>query len=186
MDRFRQDLGFALRAIVRRPGFTLLMASMLAIGVGANTAIFSVVNAVVLRPLPYDDPEQLYIVGSLRGGRIQALSAPEFLALRDQVRGFQELATAIDVNLNLTGEGEPERVEAARVTANLLPTLGVEPILGRNFLPEEELEGQDAVVLVTHGAYRRRFGSDPALLGRKLKLDGRERVNSPLRRRSSA
>jgi putative ABC transport system permease protein len=175
MDRFRQDVGFALRSIARRPGFSLLTVSMLALGLGANTAIFSVVNAVVLRPLPYRAPEELFVVGALRGGKIQAFSAPEFLALRDQVRGFGEVATAIDENLNLTGEGEPERIAAARVSANLLPTLGVEPVLGRNFLPAEELEGQDGVVLVTGAAYRRRFGSDPALLGRTLKLDGRER-----------
>jgi putative ABC transport system permease protein len=175
MDRFRQDLGFALRAIARRPGFTLLTVTMLALGLGANSAIFSVVNAVVLRPLPYRAPDELYVVGALRGGRLQAFSAPEFLALRAGARGFQDIATAIEVNLNLTGEGEPVRVGGARVTANLLPTLGIEPRLGRNFLPDEEAEGQDAVVLVTGGAFRRRFGSDPELLGRTLMLDGRER-----------
>jgi len=174
MDRFRQDLAFGIRAIARRPGFTLLAASMLALGIGANTAIFSVVNAVVLRPLSYDSPEELFLVGAHRGGRLQSFSAPEFLALREEVRGFEEVATAIDVNLNLVGEGEPERVAGARVTANLLPLLGVEPVLGRNFLPEEEREGKDAVVLVAHGSWERRFGADPALLGRTLKLDGRE------------
>ncbi len=174
MDRIRQDLVFALRNIARRPGFTLLAASMLALGLGANTAIFSVVNAVVLRPLSYRAPEELFVVGALRGGRLQAFSAPEFLALREQVRGFETVATAIDVNLNLVGRGEPERIEGARVTANFLPLLGVEPLLGRNFLEEEEREGSDAVVLVSHGAFRRRFGSDPALVGRTLNLNGRE------------
>ncbi len=147
---------------------------MLAVGLGANTAIFSVVNAVVIRPLPYRAPEELFIIGALRGGRLQAFSAPEFLALRE-ARGFEAIATSIDVNLNLTGEGEPERVAGARITANLLPALGVEPRLGRNILPGEELEGQDAVVLVTDGAFRRRFGSDPGILGRTLTLDGRNR-----------
>ena len=174
MDRFRQDLAFAIRAIGRRPGFTLLAASMLALGIGANTAIFSVVNAVVLRPLSYRSPEDLFFVGALRNGRLQAFSGPEFLALRERVRGF-EVATADDVNLNLVGEGEPERVAGSRITANLLPLLGVEPVLGRNFLPEEEREGKDAVVLVAHGSWERRFGADPGLLGRTLKLDGRER-----------
>ncbi len=147
---------------------------MLALGLGANTAIFSVVNAVVLRPLSYRAPEELFILGALRGGRLQAFSAPEFLALLEEVQGFEAVATAIDVNLNLIGHGEPERIEGARVTANLLPLLGVEPHLGRNFLEEEEREGRDAVVLVTHGAFRRRFGSDPALVGRTLNLNGRE------------
>jgi putative ABC transport system permease protein len=174
MDRFRQDLAFAIRAIGRRPGFTLLAASMLALGIGANTAIFSVVNAVVLRPLSYRSPEDLFFVGALRNGRLQAFSGPEFLALRERVRGF-EVAAAVDVNLNLVGEGEPERVAGSRITANLLPLLGVEPVLGRNFLPEEEREGKDAVVLVAHGSWERRFGADPELLGRTLKLDGRER-----------
>jgi putative ABC transport system permease protein len=174
MDHFRQDLAFGIRSIGRRPGTTLLAASMLALGIGANTAIFSVVNAVVLRPLSYQSPEELFFVGALRNGRLQALSAPEFIALREQVRGF-EIATAVDVNLNLVGQGDPERVIGARVTSNLLPLLGVEPVLGRNFLPEEEPEGNDAVVLVSHESWRRRFGSDPGVLGRTLNLDGRER-----------
>jgi len=175
MDRFRQDLAFGIRAIARRPGFTVLAASMLALGIGANTAIFSVVNAVVLRPLSYPAPEELFFVGAHRGGRLQAFSAPELLALRERARGFEEVATAIDVNLNLVSEGEPERIAGARITANLLPLLGVEPVLGRNFLPEEEREGKDAVVLVAHGSWERRFGADPGILGRTLKLDGRER-----------
>jgi putative ABC transport system permease protein len=174
MDHFRQDLAFGIRAIGRRPGFTVLAASMLALGIGANTAIFSVVNAVVLRPLSYQAPEELFFVGALRGGRLQAFSAPEFLALGDEARGFEDVGTAIEVNLNLVGEGEPERVEGSRITANLLPLLGVEPALGRNFLPEEEREGNDAVVLVAHGSWERRFGADPGLLGRRLKLDGKE------------
>jgi predicted permease len=174
MDSLRQDLAYSLRAIRRRPGFTLAAAAMLALGIGANTAIFSVVNAVVLRPLPYPEPEQLYVVGALRSGRLQAFSAPEFLALREGVRGF-EIASAVEVNLNLATKGEPERVEGARVTANLLPLLGVAPVLGRNFLPEEEREGNDGVVLVSHGYWSSRFGSDRALLGRRLPIDGRDR-----------
>ncbi len=174
MDLFRQDLAFGIRVIGRRPGFTLLAASMLALGIGANTAIFSVVNAVVLRPLSYHAPQELLFVGAHRGGRLQAFSAPEFLALREEARGF-EVATALETNLNLVGEGEPQRVEGARVTANLLPLLGVEPYLGRNFDPEEEREGNDAVVLVSYGAWSRRFGSHRELLGRTLKLDSRER-----------
>jgi putative ABC transport system permease protein len=174
MDQFRQDLAFGIRAIGRRPGFTVLAASMLALGIGANTAIFSVVNAVVLRPLSYQAPEELFFVGALRGGRLQALSGPEFLALRERARGF-EVANADGVNLNLVGEGEPERIAGSRITANLLPLLGVEPVLGRNFLPEEEREGNDAVVLVAHASWKRRFGGDPGALGRRLKLDGRER-----------
>jgi hypothetical protein len=159
---------------VRHGLFTILAAAMLALGIGANTAIFSVVNAVVLQPLSYHAPEGLFFVGAYRGGRLQSFSAPEFLALREQARGFEEVAAAIDVNLNLVGEGEPERVAGACITANLLPLLGVEPYLGRNFLPEEEREGKDAVVLVAYGAWGRRFGSDPGLIGRTLTLDGRE------------
>ncbi len=174
MDRLWQDLSFGIRAIGHRPGFTLLAASMLALGIGGNTAIFSVVNAVVLRPLSYHAPEELFFVGAHRGGRLQAFSAPEFLALREQVRGFEEVGTAIAVDLNLVGEGEPERIEGARITANLLPLIGVEPVLGRNFLPEEERAGKDVVVLIAHGSWERRFGADPGLLGRTLKLDGRE------------
>lgn len=109
MDHLRQDLAFGIRAIGRRPGFTVLAASMLALGIGANTAIFSVVNAVVLRPLSYHAPEELFFVGAHRGERLQAFSAPEFLALPEQARGFEKVATAIEVNLNLVGEGEPER-----------------------------------------------------------------------------
>jgi hypothetical protein len=158
MDDLRQDLAFAIRAIGRRPGFAVLAASMLALGIGANTAIFSVVNAVVLRPLSYLAPEELFFVGSLRGGRLQALSAPEFLALREEVRGF-EVATAIDVNLNLVGR-QPERVSGARATANLLPSSG-------DALSRPELPGRRERAKETAASFwfpgRSAGGSEPTL-----------------------
>ncbi|MGH9332862.1 MAG: ABC transporter permease, partial [Vicinamibacteria bacterium] len=173
MDQLRQDLAFAFRSLARKPSFTLLAAAMLALGIGANTAIFSVVNAVVLRPLAYDDPEELFLIGALRGGKIQAFSAPEFLRLKDESRAFEAVAAAIETDLNLVGEGEPERIAGARATANLLPLLGLEPILGRNFVPGEDQVGTDNVVLVTHSSWRRRFGADPKIVGHQLTLNGR-------------
>ncbi|HSF18774.1 MAG TPA: ABC transporter permease [Vicinamibacteria bacterium] len=173
MHRLRQDLLFALRAFARKPSFTLLAAAMLSLGIGTTTAIFSVVNAVVLRPLAYDDPEELFIIGALRDGKIQAFSAPEFVRLREESRGFERVATAIETSLNLVGEDDPVRVEGARISADLLPVLGVEPILGRNLQPSEERSGSDHVVLLSHASWERRFGGDPGILGHQVTLNGR-------------
>jgi putative ABC transport system permease protein len=173
MDTLRQDLAFGIRALLRRPGFTMVAALMLALGIGANTAIFSVVNAIVLRPLEYPHPEELYYVGSHRDGKLMSFSAPEFQRLREQVRGFEGVATWTAASLNLVGEGDPVRVASARITANLLPVLGVEPVLGRNFDADEDKVGNNSVVIITAGAWQRRFGADPEILGRKLELDGR-------------
>jgi putative ABC transport system permease protein len=174
MDTLRQDVAFGIRSILRKPAFTLVAALMLAIGIGANTAVFSVVNAVVLKPLAYDRPEELFYLGALRDGKLMAFSAPEFQRLREEVQGFGDVATWSETSLNLVGEGDPERVPGARVTANLLTLLGVEPILGRSFHPDEERVGNDSVVLLTAAAWRRRFGADSGILGRTLDLDGRE------------
>jgi putative ABC transport system permease protein len=173
MDTLRQDLAFGIRALLRRPTFTLVAALMLAFGIGANTAIFSVVNAIVLKPLEYRHPEELYYIGANRDGKLTMFSAPEFQRLREEVRGFEAVATWFETSLNLVGGGEPERLSGARITANLLPLLGVEPILGRNFDADEDRVGNDSVVLITARAWQRRFGADPGILRRTLELDGR-------------
>jgi putative ABC transport system permease protein len=168
-----QDVVFGWRALLRRPGITLLAVLMLTLGIGANTAIFSVVQKVILEPLPYPDPAALYFIGSDRGGELSSFSAPEFLELRKRSRLFEAIATWNETGLNLVGEAEPERVSGVRITANLLPLLGVEPILGRGFTSAEEVEGDDTVVLVSAGFWKRRYASSAEVLGSPVKLNGR-------------
>jgi len=175
MESVFQDAVVGLRALVRRPSFTLVAVAMLAVGIGANTAIFSVVYAVVLKPLPFDAPEQLHYLGALRGdaSRLRSFSAPEAKALRERTRSFQDVATWNEEPFNLVGSGEPERVSGARITASLLPLLGIEPVLGRAFTEEEERVGNDTVVLLGEGAWRRRFAGARTVLGESLQLNGR-------------
>jgi putative ABC transport system permease protein len=173
MDALLQDLRFAFRGLRRSPGFTTAAVLCLALGIGANTAVFSVLNSVLLRPLPFKDPERIVVVwGQMLSDDMRELpaSGAEFLDYREQVKSFSEVAAVINRYINLTGQDTPERLVAARVSANLFPLLGVEPALGRTFLPEEDKFGNEKVVLLSHGLWRRRFGGDPGILGRKLTL----------------
>jgi putative ABC transport system permease protein len=170
-----QDLRHSARMLMKKPGFTLIVILTLALGVGANTAIFSVVNAVLLRPLPYQNPDRLVRLwesNTKRGLPEGAASAPNFEDWRKRNQVFEQLAAQETTTYNLTGGGEPERVAAANVTANLFPTLGVSPALGRNFLPEEEQGGGGQVALLSYGLWQRRFGADPKLIGRSIQLNG--------------
>jgi putative ABC transport system permease protein len=168
------DLRYALRALRRAPGFTLAVILTLALGIGANSAVFSVVHNVLLRPLPYGDPERLVtIYGRYPEFGRTSTSLPDFQDLRTGTRSFEEMAARYGSGFVLTGEGEPERVVADRVTANFLSTLGVRPVLGRAFLPEEEqVGGDDRVVILSHGYWQRRFGSDEQIIGRQITLSG--------------
>ncbi len=170
-----QDLRFGLRMLLKNPGFTLIAVLTLALGIGANTAIFSVVNAVLLRPLPYPEPERLIRLWESNPGRGWpefSASAPNFADWRKQQTVFEQLAAYGFDTFNLTGGGEPERVFALGVTANLFPTLGTPPALGRNFLPEEEQPGRHRVAILSDGLWQRRFGADPQLIGRQIQLNG--------------
>ena len=177
MDTFWQDLHYGLRMLRTRPGFTAVAVLTLALGIGANSAIFSIVNAVLLRSLPYPQPDRLMMVftSSQRPGwrmKTSSVYDPDFIEWREQNRVFEGMAAYSGGPFNLTGSGEPERVSGAQVTANFFSVLGVKPILGRAFFAEEEQPGHHHVVLVSERLWRRRFGGDPALVGRMIKLDG--------------
>ncbi len=170
------DLKYALRQLWKSPGFTAVAVMILAIGIGANTAIFSVVNAILLNPLPYDTPGQLVRMWGSHGrdGGAQSTFAPaEITLFKDHLTSVPEVGM-FDVGLafNLTGGSGLERVNAAESSPGLFSLLRVKPLLGRVFLPDETEIGQSKVVLISEGLWRRRFGADPNLMGRMIQLDG--------------
>jgi len=175
LETLFHDLRFGARMLFRNPGFTLIAVVTLALGIGANTAIFSVVNAVLLRPLPYPEPGRLVRFWETNPGRGWlefAASAPNFAHWRKQQSVCEQLAAYEFNTFNFTGSGEPERVAALRVTANLFSVLGVAPAHGRDFLSEEEQSGRNHVAILSNGLWRRRFGADPNLIGRQIQLSG--------------
>ncbi len=176
MDELRQDLRFALRQLVRRPGITAVLVLTVGLAVGACTAVFSVVDAVLLRPLPYPDQDQLAVVWSqfpsMNLMEFPA-SAPEYLDYRDQNRSFQSLAAFASRERTLTGEEGPERVQAVFATWQLFPALGVEALAGRVFGEEEDVADGPPVVVVSQRLWERRWGGDPALIGRDVQINGK-------------
>jgi predicted permease len=180
MRTILQELRYALRGLRRTPGFTAAAVLTLALGIGATTTIFTVVNAVLLRPLPYADAGRLVNIWNDFGVGAQSLPAVSPLDFHDyqrRSRAFEAFAAAsgpgaANLRGNLTGNGEPERVTLNTVTANFFPVLGVTPAYGRNFLPAEETPGGPHVVLLSHRLWTRRYGSDPTLVGRTIEVDG--------------
>ena len=169
-----KDVRYALRALARRPGFTVVAVITLALGIGANTAIFSVVYGVLLRPLAYPEPEQLVALresNPLKQPDAQVAPA-NFLEWQRQNTVFSDLAVYRTVSYNLTGDGNPERLLAGRASAGLFRTLGGKPIIGREFAPEEDQPGSRKVVLISESLWQRRFGSDAGVIGQTLKLGG--------------
>jgi len=169
-----QDLRYGLRMLAKNPGFTTVAVVALALGIGANSAIFSVVNAVLLRPLPYKNPDALVIVWDEQthlGFPKDTPSPANFLDWREQNTVFEGMAATNERSFNLTGAGEPERLDGLRVSANLFSLLGVEPQLGRAFTAEEDKPGI-RVVILSHSMWQRRFGGDATIIGRALNLNG--------------
>ena len=179
MDSLIQDLRYGIRTLAKSPGFAAVAVVALALGIGATTAIFSVVNAVLLRPLPFPEPERLMIALSSnpgKGFKRFSVSPPDFNDWRAQSHEFQAMA-AMDGNpYNLNEGAEPERIKGSRVSASFLGVVGIKPALGRDFRPEEDGEGAEPVVLIGHGLWTRRFGSDPGIVGRAIALNGRKRT----------
>ncbi|MDQ3918701.1 MAG: ABC transporter permease [Acidobacteriota bacterium] len=174
-----QDLRYGARTLRRNPVFTLVAALTLALGTGVNTAIFSVVNSVLLRPLPYKDSERIVRIWNAfppRGLTRISLSEPEFLEYRSQSRSFEHVAAFATGALNLTGSGEPEQLKATWASAELFPALGSAPSEGRTFSAEEDRVGHNAVVVISHRLWQRRFGADPLLVGKAITLNGRSRA----------
>jgi putative ABC transport system permease protein len=174
MRTLLQDLRHGARMLSKNPGFTLIAALTLGLGIGAVVAIFSVVDAVLLRPLPYKEPERIALVQQSMpkiGWSFGGVSAPEMLDYIAGNESFAEMAGYGVVNLNLTGEREPRRIDVARVSHGLFPLLGVAPLLGRGFSPEEDEVGRNRVVALSEGLWRKHFGADPKIIGRVVKLD---------------
>ena len=170
-----QDSRYGMRILRKYPGFSLTVMVTLALGIGANATIFSVINAVLLEPLPYKEPDRLIRLWETNPGSgltEVAVSVPNFQDWQKQQSVFEQLAASENATFNLTGIGEPQRVAAARITANLIPTLEVAPVLGRSFLPEEEKVGANRVVLVSHGLWQRQFGGDRSLVNKTVQLNG--------------
>src|SRR5262245_16763535 len=174
-DEMLQDLRFGMRVLLKNPGFTLVAVLTLAVGIGANTAIFSVVNAVLLRPLPYQDPDRLAMLWTndpKRDIREEGTSYPNFLDWRSQNRLFTDLAICSRGNpVILTGGDEPERVSGDYVSANLFPLLGVNPALGRAVSADDERR-RARVVILSHGLWKRRFGAATDAIGKTLEING--------------
>jgi predicted permease len=167
-----QDLRYGFRTLRKTPGFTAVAMLALALGIGANTAIFSVVNGVLLRPLAYPDPGRLLMIFETTPEfRQYAVAYPNFLDWRRESRSFTDLGAFRGDDFNFTGAGEPEQVSGEYVSASLFPVLGVTPFLGRNFLPEEDRQGAACAVMLSYGFWKRRFGADPNILGRILTLN---------------
>ena len=174
MDAFWRDLRFAIRGLARSRGFTLIAALTLALGIGANTAIFSVVNAVLLRPLSYTRPDQLVSVRANLVGRNRRdvpMSQPEYQDISTGVPALHELAAVWPININLTGLGEPERIQAAVVSYNYFSVLGAAPVLGRNFTKADDQGKIGYVALISYDLWRNRFGGDRGIIGKTVHLD---------------
>ncbi|HEY0078083.1 MAG TPA: ABC transporter permease [Pyrinomonadaceae bacterium] len=180
METLWQDLQYGVRMLLRTPGFTVVAVLALALGIGANAAIFSVVNAVLLRPLPFADPERLMLVGEVNNNQKGAeeqigISPANYLDYRDDNQSFESLAAfsmTARSGFNLGGAGDPERVTSANVSANFFSTLGVNPIHGRHFRPEEQKQGNHRSVMLGHALWQRRFGGDPSIVGQTIQING--------------
>src|SRR5262245_11233467 len=177
IDDLLRDLRYAGRNLRRNPGFAALSILIMTLGIGANTAIFSVVNAVLLRPLPYRDPDRLVMVSYCRAREGSCFTRPaEFLDWRDQAKSFERIAAYRFETADLTGDGEPERLDVASISADLFATLGVAPALGRAFTSEEDTDGGPLAAILSDRLWRRRFGADPQVIGRAITLRDQSRT----------
>ena len=173
METLWQDLRYSGRMLLKYPGFTLIAVLTLGLGIGANTAIFSIVNAVLLRPFPYHAPEQLVMVEERRsGGQGNPVSYPDFVDWRAQTEVFDAVsAVRLNENYNLSGAGEPERLLGRLVSAGFFSVLGVQPMLGRDFVAEDDRPGATPAVILSYALWNRSFGNDPNIVGKQITLN---------------
>ena len=173
LENLLQDVRYGLRMLVKNPGFTTVAVITLALGIGANTAIFSVVNGVLLRPLPYREPDRVVVVmfRNLKTGETFPLCDADFLDWQAQNQVFESVAAFSGSGFNLTGSGPPAHLFGDVVTAKFFSTLGVKPVLGRTFLPQEDKPGSPPVVVLSHSLWQERYGSDPNLIGQSIELN---------------
>jgi putative ABC transport system permease protein len=169
MEKLMQDVGYGLRRLWKNPAITLASVFALALGIGANTAIFSLVNALVLRPLPFENPDRIILLAY-----DQAEASPaNFLDWKAQSQTLENISAISFWSANLTGGSEPERLQGFQTSASLFPMLGVKPVLGRTFLPDEEQPGKDNVVVISHGLWNRAFAANPNIVGQTISLNAR-------------
>src|SRR5262245_1644033 len=175
MSQLFQDLRYGARMLLKRPGFALVAIATLALGIGANTAIFSLINGVLIRPLPFREPDRLvWAWGNVRNGGNRASVSPlDYLDYRNQNRTFEQFAAmgTLPISANLTGSVEPVRLTGAGVTGNFFQALGVQPALGRTFLLENEKTGSDQVAVLSHSLWQKRFGGDTGIINKRITLD---------------
>src|ERR1043165_2026882 len=173
MNSLTSDLTYAFRMLLKHPGVTAIAVITLALGIGANTAIFSVVNAVLLNPLPYKQPERLVSLWENVPGHGRWRAAPaNFFDWKKQNTVFEDVAAFGQSSMTLTGVGEPEQLTGTRVSSGYFAVVGVEPFIGRSFASEEHEVGKGQVVILGHSLWQRRFGGDPGVVNRNVTLDG--------------
>src|SRR5277367_3490851 len=175
MNTLLKDLRHAFRSLSATRAFTMAGLLSLAIGIGANTAIFSIVDGLLLHPLPYADAGRLVILWNRSPGlgiTEDWFSTAQYFDIKNGHHGLEQVAIAIGANYNLTGKGEPERVGTIRMSSNLLPLLGMRAELGRLFVADEDQPGRTPTALLSYGTWARRYGSDPAILGKSITLNG--------------
>ncbi len=169
------DLKYAARTLRKAPGFAAATVLTLALGIGANTAIFTVVNAELLRPLPFDHPERLVRIFE-RNGRLKieqfADSVLNYLSWRERAQTFETMAAMGFGPFTITGSGEPEQEQGVTITPSLMPMLGIQPVIGRAFRDGDDAPGTPAVAMISEGLWKRRFGGDPAIVGKSIQLNG--------------
>ncbi|MGC2721509.1 MAG: ABC transporter permease, partial [Candidatus Acidiferrales bacterium] len=173
-DILKQDLTYAIRTLRKSPGFTLTAILTLALGIGANTAIYSVVHAVLLRPLPYTQGDRLVMLrhpAQKMGIRDTQFSVPEIVDYRQQTRTFSDIAEYHGMSFTLFGHGDPDRVRTGVVSSNYFPMLGVAPILGRTFSGDDEKHGAPAVLILSYEYWRSQFGGDPEIVGKTFQMN---------------
>ncbi|HEV7844434.1 MAG TPA: ABC transporter permease, partial [Pyrinomonadaceae bacterium] len=176
MTNLWQDVRYGVRSLLKKPGFAFVAVLTLALGIGANSTIFSFVNAILLRPLPYSNPERLVMLdenSSKQGVASMGVSFPNFLDWREQNHVFEDIAAYGEDTYTLAGGGEPEQVPGARISSGLFEILGVAPTTGRTFRPEEDRPNNNAVVILSYGLWQRRFGGKPGIIGQSINVGNR-------------
>ena len=174
MESLLSDVRYAVRNLSRRPGFTIIAVITLALGIGANTCIFSAINALLLKPLPFPELDRVVAVWDKlprRGIVHNEVTFANYLDLKAQNRSFEQLALYRWWSPNLTGVESPERIQGFLVTANFFDALGMKPVMGRTFAEEENQPGKDAVAIITHSLWQRRFGGDPDILNKTITIN---------------
>ncbi len=175
-DELLQDVRYGARSLVKRPGYAALAVATLGLGIGANTAIFSVINGVLLKPLPYEHGDRLAIVrqsAPLSGQAQMGVAIAEYYDYREQAKVFDGLVEYHQMNFDLLNRGEPDRVDAGVVSHNFFDLLGIKPILGRSFVKADDEHGAEAVLILSHRYWRQKFGADPSIVGRMFEMNDR-------------